>query len=35
MTGILIAKDEDAVRAFLVCALESWGHAVKAVADGV
>ena len=35
MARILIAEDEDAVRTFLVRALESQGHEVKAVADGV
>ena len=35
MARILIAEDEDAVRTFLIRALESQGHEVKAVADGV
>ena len=35
MARILIAEDEDAVRTFLVRALESQGHEIKAVADGV
>jgi len=32
---ILIAEDEEAVRTFLIRTLESRGHEVKALADGV
>ena len=35
MARILIAEDEEAVRTFLIRTLESRGHEVKAVADGV
>ena len=35
MAHILIAEDQGAVRAFLIRAMESQGHEVKAVADGV
>lgn len=35
MARILIAEDEEAVRTFLIRTLESRGHEVKALADGV
>ncbi|MDP7179382.1 MAG: response regulator [Verrucomicrobiota bacterium] len=35
MANILIAEDEGAVRTFLTRAMQSQGHDVKAVADGV
>lgn len=35
MARILIAEDEEAVRTFLIRTLESRGHEVKAVSDGV
>ena len=35
MARILIAEEEDAVRTFLIRALENQGHEVKAVADRV
>ena len=34
MARILIAEDEEAVRTFLIRAMQSRGHEVKAVADG-
>ena len=35
MARILIAEDEKAVRTFLIRTLESRGHEVKVLADGV
>jgi len=35
MAHILIAEDEDAVRTFLIRAMESRGHEVKAVGNGI
>ena len=35
MARILIAEDEEAVRTFLIRTLESRGHEVKVLADGV
>ncbi len=34
MARILVAEDEETVRAFVIRALEHFGHEVKAVADG-
>lgn len=34
MARILVAEDEETVRAFVTRALEHFGHSVKAVADG-
>ena len=35
MARILIAEDEEALRTFLIRTLESCGHEVKVLADGV